>query len=477
MSHQVQKKVIIIGAGVAGLSAAKSLIHSGYKNVQIFEATDVIGGRISTTAVGNGWGELGAQWIHGEDDNTAYKTALQHNLIFKDGDLRELYKNIFCSDDGSQIDESLVNEVVEALTDSLDRTSMKDLIDKYNQNMNIDEYLNIEMEKLINRSKPSPAVKREMNGLLNWFKAFQSSIDGCDSLKQLSTTSFREYKECEGNILTNFKHGYISLVNLLASKIPPATVHLNKAVDEINLLPNGNGVRVICSDSSVNYADHVIVTVSLGYLKQHANKLFKPALPPAKLQTIENLEFGTVNKIFLEFESSFWPASCTGYCIVWKDDKNFDHPDHKWGKAIFGFYTVPFASNVLCGWLVGEEARHMETLSDDEVKATCLYLLKRFTGIANIPSLKSIKRSKWYSHPFVCGSYSFLSSKQPSNNELAKPVYENRNGEEIPIILFAGEATHPYYYSTVHGAMDSGIREADRIIQLYGGSNFSHSKL
>lgn len=77
-------------------------------------------------------------------------------------------------------------------------------------------------------------------------------------------------------------------------------------------------------------------------------------------------------------------------------------------------------------------------------------------------------RSTWHKNPNFRGSYSFRSFEAEKRNisplDLSRPLV-SKNGREA--VLFAGEATHPYYYSTVHGAIETGYREADRIINFY----------
>lgn len=77
-------------------------------------------------------------------------------------------------------------------------------------------------------------------------------------------------------------------------------------------------------------------------------------------------------------------------------------------------------------------------------------------------------RSKWYSNENFRGSYTYYSMKsdalEASTSCLAEPVY---NSARKLIIQFAGEATHEHYYSTVHGAIESGWREAKRLIDFY----------
>lgn len=76
--------------------------------------------------------------------------------------------------------------------------------------------------------------------------------------------------------------------------------------------------------------------------------------------------------------------------------------------------------------------------------------------------------SRWYTNKHFRGSYSFhgieADKRKVYSKQLAEPVYNVKNS---PVILFAGEATHSKYYSTVHGAIESGFRESDRLISLY----------
>lgn len=108
----------------------------------------------------------------------------------------------------------------------------------------------------------------------------------------------------------------------------------------------------------------------------------------------------------------------------------------------------------------------MESLSLEQVQADVMKLLDKFFGQMTafrnfMEEPINIIRSTWSTTPHVHGSYSYqtieseLSGVGPST--LAKPIGNNR-------VLFAGEATHEKYFSTVHGAIESGWREADRII-------------
>lgn len=76
---------------------------------------------------------------------------------------------------------------------------------------------------------------------------------------------------------------------------------------------------VDCSDGSTYQADHVIVTVSLGVLKEKHKELFQPELPLYKQHTIKGLSIGKINKIFLRFPSRWWSNDCFGFCFIWDE--------------------------------------------------------------------------------------------------------------------------------------------------------------
>lgn len=82
------RKIIVIGAGPAGLAAISKLLENGYKNVLLLEASDRIGGRINSTKFGDGFVDLGAQWIHGRNGSIIFE-------MVKDTDLYDITPDSF----------------------------------------------------------------------------------------------------------------------------------------------------------------------------------------------------------------------------------------------------------------------------------------------------------------------------------------------------------------------------------------------
>lgn len=94
----------------------------------------------------------------------------------------------------------------------------------------------------------------------------------------------------------------------------------NKEVVNINW--DGDVVTLRCSDDSEYSADYVIFTASLGVLKDRHSTLFTPPLPDNKISAIENSEYGSLEKIFLEFTEPFWDISddFSQYSILWTQE-------------------------------------------------------------------------------------------------------------------------------------------------------------
>ncbi|XP_044740336.1 spermine oxidase-like [Chrysoperla carnea] len=488
--------VIIIGTGASGLAVGTKLYENGFKNILWLEANNRIGGRIYTENFGENVIDYGAQWCHGEKDNCVYKLAQPYNLLessnFNFTDPQQFPE--FFTVTGSNLPHDDTFKVHLALFEIM-HTSENEMI---NFKDSLGHFVDIKFQEKL-KSDLIGIDKNISKYVYDWFHKVENSLEASDTWYQTSARGLTEYWECEGDLLLNWKtRGYRTILDLLMKKYPDPTkalplddkILLNKEVTNIvwNTDSNQNGVKVKCTDGSEYKADHVIVTVSLGVLKERINSLFKPELPLTKLRAIRGLNIGTVNKLIFEFPHRWWPENHTGFSFVWNGDevketlKEFDGSldDNTWLGDVFGFYPINHQPNVLLGWVVSSGARKMEEIPEDEVKTKLIQLLRKFLGKKfNIPEPVAFTRSKWYTNPYFRGSYTFRSMATEKLNtsaaDLAQPL-KNSTGKEV--VLFAGEATHSHYYSTVHGAIETGWREADRLLKLYmAGLNEITSKI
>ncbi|KAL6435181.1 hypothetical protein ACFW04_005336 [Cataglyphis niger] len=422
-------KTIIVGAGAAGIAAASKLLQKGINDFVILEASNRIGGRVHTVDFGENVVDLGAQWVHGESGNVIYELASKHNLLGSFINFFDPTKHNFVTSSGEMIPKDESNEAV-IIFFNITNNVQEELKEETGSfgNYFIKEYYKIFNEKPF-------ASRARAAEYLSWMEKMENSIECSDTWFDTSAKRLSEYWECEGNSLLNWKErGYKTLFDLLLEKIPNAEeclpvmekIEFEKVVTTINY-SSGEDVIVTTRDGCEYFASHVIFTGSLGVLKEKHSTMFVPSLSQKKQCAIESNE---------------------------------------WLCDVFSLFTVIYQPNILCAWIVGKNARHMETLSDVDVFDGLYLLLKRSLG-KHYDVVKPIKmlRSKWYTNEHFRGSYTFQSTVSEQMDvrpkDLAEPILMDGNK---PVILFAGEATHDHYYSTVHGAVETGFREADRLI-------------
>lgn len=512
LAPQRAAKVVIVGAGLAGLSAAQRLHELGLEDVIVLDALDRVGGRVHTISHSDYLLELGAQWLHGADDNPLYQWLTKKNMLddFEDASLG--FEGLFCTNRGEQIDPELVKGVIDVLVEG------KNLLFK-NPHARSDEAASTasqifrqQLENACGRDEKLRKNESLVWAIFDWFLRFEAIENGCNSMDEVSIASYTDWTDSGDGALLNFKHGYRSLVDWFCAQFPAKQwIHLNRQVLSVELLkqstaPSGSGwlddqgnrfsqpmlVRYKSGGAAAKQTvawiecDHVIVTVSLGFLKKNHETFFKPQLPRVKRDLIDSIGFGTVNKIVLQFDRPFWNNDHS-IKLVWDRGEQNDWPD--WVRDILSFDVVRRQPNLLVGWVGGRGAQDMESESDANIAGTCLRLLNRFLPEDyNKPSrLLGWFCSRWNSNPFTCGSYSFQSMRSLDQNvdKLHEPLYNQSLGGEsnkltassvsrVPRVLFAGEATAGKLYATTHGAIITGWREADRLVDSFQGNNKSN---
>ncbi|XP_035903666.1 amine oxidase family member 1-like [Anopheles stephensi] len=469
-------RIVIIGAGAAGVAAATRLIERGYKNVKILEAENRIGGRIHTVPFGANVVDLGAQWCHGEKGNVCYELGSKYNVF--DSNSARYERFVLTRSNGEQIPKERSEKLLGLIWSILE--THKHELTGYRGSLG--SFIMGKFRALLETPEYADVNDETAYQVLEFFQKFENSIEASDSWFDTSGPGYLHYWECDGDLLLNWRDkGYRTVLEILMKRHPLATAaeainledytHFNKTVANINWTAGPDSlVSIRCTDSTVYDADHVICTMSLGVLKERYQTLFTPDLPPIKRNAIQGLTIGTVNKLFLEFDKPFWAKGWQGLSLIWNQadlDEVRQMPD-SWMEDVFGFYIVDYQPNVLCGWISGKNARRMERASDEDVRRACMFLLRKFMKGCNIPEPVRFQRTSWYANPNFRGSYTFRSMTtdllNTSASHLAIPL---TNSCGMPVVQFAGEATHDHYYSTVHGAVETGWREANRLIDLY----------
>ncbi|CAI9154272.1 unnamed protein product [Rangifer tarandus platyrhynchus] len=524
-----QPRVVVIGAGLAGLAAAKALLEQGFTDVTVLEASSRIGGRVQSVKLGHATFELGATWIHGSHGNPIYHLAEANGLLEEttDGERSvgriSLYsKNgvaCYLTNRGCRIPKDVVEEFSDLYNEVYNLTQE---FFRHGKPVNAESQNSVGVftrEEVRNRIRDDPddpeATKRLKLAMIQQYLKVESCESSSHSMDEVSLSAFGEWTEIPGahHVIPS---GFMRVVELLAEGIPAHVIQLGKPVrcvhwDQASSRPRGPEIEprdegdhnhdagegsqggeepreerqdedeqwpvvVECEDCEVIPADHVIVTVSLGVLKRQHASFFQPGLPAEKVAAIHRLGIGTTDKIFLEFEEPFWGPECNSLRFVWEDEAEsctLTYPPELWYRKICGFdvlYPPERYGHVLSGWICGEEALVMEKCDDEAVAEICTEMLRQFTGNPNIPKPRRILRSAWGSNPYFRGSYSYtqVGSSGADVEKLAKPLPYTESSKTAPMqVLFSGEATHRKYYSTTHGALLSGQREAARLIEMY----------
>jgi polyamine oxidase len=406
-----KQRVVVIGAGMAGLTAARRLADGGM-DVTVLEARDRIGGRTWTnTSLGMPI-DLGGAWIHGTENNPLVEIADQVGArrVETDFDKPVLFR------DGSEVSPPDVQAALDRWQDIAG-----ELVTLGGDAGN-DESVADGLAQVADLNDP----------LIAWCASSEIQGEYAADPDELSLKWFGTEGEFEGPDVI-LPGGYVELVQHQADGL---TIRLGT---EVTRVTHGDaGVRLETSKGAVD-ADRVIVTVPLGVLKA-GTIAFDPPLPEKKQQAIDRLGFGLLDKVVLKFDQPFWPEN---------DVIGLVGGGEPVSMLINGetFADAP----LLVGLRGGRDAREREALSDEEAVAQVVTAL-------NAPNPTGALVTRWAADPYARGSYSFVAvgSSPDDMKALAEPVNDR--------LAFAGEATVPEFFGTVHGAYQSGVREAERIL-------------
>ncbi|KAI4496171.1 hypothetical protein M0802_008038 [Mischocyttarus mexicanus] len=482
-SH-VSCKILIIGAGMAGLSAANHLLKNSETDFLIVEGRGRIGGRIIAAQIGNEKIELGANWIHGVLGNPLFELAMANGLI----DIINIpkpHKVIAAMEDGKQLPFPVLQEIYEAYVCFLRRCE-EYFLSAYNPPDGINSVgAHVALETDIYLSSLPVEQRRIRQLLFDCLLKRETCITGCDNMEEVDLMEMGSYAELQGGNI-RLRNGYSAILEPITKHIPKnciLTKHVvtkirwqkqeceNEASDDVATNSSSRNNKVIeiqCENGKIITAEHIICTLPLGVLKKKANDIFEPPLPDNKLQAINRLMFGTVDKIFLEYERPFLNPGISEVMLLW-DDRGLSDEDRQdlsktWFRKIYSFIKI--SDTLLLGWISGKAAEYMEQLSTTEVSEVCTSILRRFLNDPFVPAPKNCLRTSWHSQPLTCGSYTAMAvgASQVDIKSLAEPLILQDQPSKI-MITFAGEHTHSSFYSTVHGAYLTGRTAAQLLLE------------
>jgi monoamine oxidase len=442
--NQSDKSVVIVGAGVAGLAAARLLRARGVETT-ILEARSRVGGRIWTErALGNVALDLGAAWIHGIGTNAQgarnpiWTLARELNLrtLPTNYDSLALFKS-----SGGKLSASEERQLVSA-NDKLQR-GMREAKSRATPQTSLEDAA----QEVIRRN----AWSGELLEQIYWSLASGHQTAMGANLEEMALLPWEEDEKfgAENGVSdVVFPNGYGELTAALAREVS-SSVRLNAVVKRVEQSRQSVVVRF---NNEFIRADKALITLPIGVLKS-GDVEFSPDLPARKQEAARRLGAGTLNKVALLFPRKFWGDEEYAGLALPASERRRNMEFWNWRA----YSNAP----ILIGLAGGEYARAWETQSREALTADVMRLLRQMYG-ASIPNPTDILVTKWHSDPFARGSYSFraLGASLADHEILAEDVEQR--------LFFAGEATSRLYPGTVHGAFLSGERAARSILRSLG---------
>lgn len=433
------RRVVVVGAGLAGLGAARALRDHGI-DVVVLEARDRIGGRVHTTAGGV---DLGAHWIHGSEGNPLTNLARQLGVptVFVGGDssysggwdqmvLRDACGGVLSND--AKLRSILAADDVRDAMETLRRRLARDGAD------------DVSVHDALEQVLASRDLSVEARDAIEWHMALWTRDDcGADD-RELSFLSWDDGYQVYGYGDSVFVDGYGALVQSLAQGLDIRRGHVVQRI----VYEGPPGVPpYVETDQGTFDADAVIVTLPLGVLKADVVE-FDPPLPRAKRDAIARLGMGALAKVVLHYDAPFWPKD--QYVFGRHADGVANRPT----VVVNLWKTHRRASLVLMAG--GSLARCVERWSEEQVREWSRATLRELFG-AEPPEPLRIETTHWTCDRFSRGAYSFVGvGATPADIDvLAEPVGSR--------IFFAGEATYRHHWAGAHGAYASGLREVARL--------------
>ncbi len=406
--------VIIVGAGVAGLTAAIELKKAG-RTYRVLEACDAPGGRARSRPLPSGRvADLGAHWLHGGDANALkpqldrygldYRTdAAENTSIFGDGQVR------------TQPTADWLDSVIDA-----------------------DKAARIKNGEAADCALPDLSVDDHGRNILCDFSLMW---DGLEAWAAPSAREFLTDENTPGGL--QIDGGMGALIARMAEEAGADRIHTRTSVSRIS--QGHDSVRVQAMDGSEWLARRVIFTGSLGVLKSGMIG-FTPPLSRDFHEHMAGLVMGRVNKILIELDHAFVaergiPAD-TGLELLDARPPHFCHV-HSAGQPIIQLY------------ICGDQAEVIEGLTPDQGLAYAVDILAPVEALhgfeAHVVSAPIITR--WVANPYTRGSYSSC-----------LPGATRSGPRSEGLVTFCGDSFDDRYPSSLAGAYRSAVAAAQTVI-------------
>lgn len=447
-SDETQERVLIIGGGIAGLTAAKRLKEHG-NHVLVLEGRDRLGGRIHTidvTGKENSWIDMGAAFISDPETNCVHRLLNDSGAEFHPTSYRSSMQRLFDQRSARWLDRGAADSTMAQLA-----RRFRELLSHSSEFVSLDERITAML---------GPNPKREDAYLLRSMLELLHGGSAENTHPNVSAKDYWEYLSYRGSTVM-IAGGYRLLVKLMSEPLLDEEVLLRQDVKRISVVPDAPAAQPVVVETSTGTkfdGSHVIVTVPLGVLKA-GSITFDPPLPTVKHDAIQRIGFGHVEKVALTFTNPFWRADP-------REPSDFFHvPDPISPHGMFidvspaaasgPESSAAFCLTYICGTATAQWVADNPAAAVEQVRAD---LQSMFPDTFEPPIATAC--SDWSSSPFSRGCYPY-------------PSVDTRPGDFAVLgasahggsLLFAGDACGDgTFLGNVEGALVSGERAADVIL-------------
>ena len=440
------ERVVVVGAGMAGLVAAR-LLHDSGCQVTVLEARARVGGRTWTDDRLGAPLDLGGSWVHGVEGNPLALWCEKLGIPLVE----------------SNADRLLIDDRASERTRDgqrrravLGRIAFRGAI-----------AWNIWKSKAMTRvwGPRSVSVKQAVDPLLSapWLPLMDrliitTFVEGSEGVQgaPYDAVAVEEWFPIEGlDGNAQPRGGFRQLIDDARQGLD---IRLDAPVSKIAW--GGEGVTAILQSGEKIAADRAVVTVPIGLLRAGL-PTFDPPPPVDQQVAIGRLGYGAgvLGKIYLRFPHAFWPDKSKWFGRL---------PDSPQKRGTFNTFVSHLDETglpILLSFANGHTAARLDrTASDEEVKEVAMTSLRKMFGGNVVPEPEAFVFPRWLSDPWSRGGYSYPGVGSPT---------EDRESHARPLgdrVFFAGEATEPVEYGTVHAALWSAEMAAEAIFKLAAGT-------
>ena len=430
--------VIVLGAGLAGLQAARALAERG-ERVVVLEARERVGGRVWSTRCGDATAELGAEFVHGRPPEL-WTLIEEAGLSAVEREGSTLRTRVGGGLDEDELDESAFEKLEQLRPDAQGQFAMAD--------QPFAEWLAAQTM----RYEEANALRGFVEGF-NAADARRIGIHGLGAQQRAEDAS-------EGDRMWHVAGGYAQVAEYLRERVVELGGEIRLGAEVTRVAWRAGEVEVKIAGGEVHRAAKCVVTLPLGVLQRTGPGAVEFVPRPQALEQAQRLAMGQAVRVTMIFRSRWWERSCASVSDKALRELSFLFTPQE-TPAVWWTARPEPGPPALTGWIGGPRSAALTGLDSAAVaEASCAALCRVF-GISESvlrDEMVACGHHDWSSDRFAMGAYSYVpAGALDAPRRMTEP--------EGCTLYFAGEHTDvTAHWGTTHAALRSGLRAAAQVM-------------